>query len=210
MTITIQTYILGPIKNNTYVIIDEDTKQAALVDPAIPSKQIFTFIEQNGITLKYMLITHAHFDHIGGVKWFQGLTKDHVPVVMHPQDRDLWVDGGGAKNFGFKFDPGKVPDLFVEDQQNLKLGNCEFKVLHTPGHSHGHVTYAFIDDQIAFCGDLIFYHSVGRTDLADGNTEHLENSIRQKIFTLPDDTILYPGHGKPTSVKEEKENNPFL
>lgn len=210
MTIDIQTYTLGPLENKTYLINDINSKEAAIIDPSIPSKQISSWIEQNGITLKYILITHAHFDHIGGAKWFQNLSENHIPIALHEKDMELWKEGGGAKNFGFDFDPGVTPDLIVEDQQEFQLGNSTFKVLFTPGHSPGHVTYAFIDDQAAFCGDVIFFHSVGRTDLEHGSSEVLLTSIHQKIFTLSDNTILYPGHGKPTTVEEEKKNNPYV
>ena len=210
MSITIQTFVLGPIQNNTYLVVDDATRAAAIIDPSVPSNQIAEWLSQNDAVLKYILITHAHFDHIGGVEWVQSLTKDHIPVTLHALDKPLWLDGGGAKNFGFEFDPGEAPDMLVEDQQTLSLGNSTIKVLFTPGHSTGHVTYAFPQDQVAFCGDLIFYHSVGRTDLDDGNSQDLTHSIHEKIFTLPDDTVLYPGHGQATTVKEEKENNPFI
>ena len=187
-----------------------ENKEAAIVDPAIPSQQIASWIDQNSISLKFILITHAHFDHIGGVEWIRSLSEMHIPIALHENDVELWNEGGGAKNFGFDFDPGETPDFLVEDQQKLQLGKTEFKVLLTPGHSPGHVTYAFIDDLAVFCGDLIFHHGVGRTDLEYGSQKDLVTSIRQKIFTLPDDTILYPGHGKPTSVGEEKKNNPFI
>ena len=210
MSITIQTYILGPIQNNTYLVVDNDSKEAVIIDPAVPSNQISKWLEQNSVSLKYILITHAHFDHIGGVKWVRSLFLGHIPVTLHALDKDLWIKGGGAANFGFEFDPGDAPDLLVEDQQILTLGNSNIKVLHTPGHSSGHVAYVFLGDRAAFCGDLIFLHSVGRTDLDDSSSEDLYASIHEKIFTLPEDTILYPGHGKTTTVKEEKENNPFI
>ncbi len=210
MSIEIQTFTLGPLANKTYLVIDSNSKEAAIVDPSIPSKQISNWINENNISLKYILITHAHFDHIGGAKWFQGLSEIHIPIVLHEKDMDLWKEGGGAKNFGFDFNPGVTPDLIVEDMQILQLGNSDFKVLFTPGHSPGHVTYAFIDGLTAFCGDLIFHHGVGRTDLEHGNQDDLVASIHHKIFTLPDETVLYPGHGKPTTVDEEKKNNPFL
>jgi glyoxylase-like metal-dependent hydrolase (beta-lactamase superfamily II) len=210
MTIEIQTLTLGPLENKTYLIHDTASKEGVIVDPAIPSKQISTWISQNDISLKYILVTHAHFDHIGGVKWVQNLSKEQIPVALHEKDLQLWNEGGGAKNFGFDFDPGAVPNLMVEDQQDFQLGNSEFKVLFTPGHSPGHVTYVFMDDKSAFCGDLIFFHSVGRTDLEHGCQDDLAASIHQKIFTLPIDTVLYPGHGRPTTVGEEKKNNPYL
>ncbi len=210
MSISIHTFVLGQIQNNTYLLVDRDTRQAAIVDPTLPSQKIASLMEQENLELKLILITHAHFDHIGGVKWFQSLTKEHIPVALHPLDLDLWKSGGGAKNFGFEFDPGESPDFMVSDGQVIPLGNTDIQVLFTPGHSTGHVTYYCPADRAAFCGDLIFHHGVGRSDLDVSNEEDLYKSIQEKIFTLPDDTVLYPGHGEKTSVEEEKENNPFL
>jgi len=210
MTITIHTFVLGAIKNNTYLIVDDATQQAALVDPAAATNQIPELLEEKGYQLTYMLITHAHFDHVGGVKWMQSLTQQHIPVALHRLDLNLWKSGGGSRDFGFDFDPGPVPDLIVTDGQALPLGEIRITVLHTPGHSFGHVTFLDLADKAAFCGDLIFYHGVGRTDLDVCNEDDLFTSIRDKILTLPDDTVLYPGHGGKTSVGEERANNPFL
>ena len=210
MPLNIRTFILGPLQNNTYLVTDKESKETVIIDPSIPSKKISSWMEQNGIELKFILITHAHFDHIGGAQWVRSLSEKHIPIALHEKEADIWNGGGGAKNFGFDFDAGETPDFLVEDQQSLWLGESEIKVLLTPGHSPGHVTYAFIDNLVAFCGDVIFLHSVGRTDLENGSQEDLIASIHQKIFKLPDETILYPGHGEPTSVKEEKKNNPFV
>jgi hydroxyacylglutathione hydrolase len=210
MSIAIHTFILGPIQNNTYLVIDEPTRQAALIDPSTPSSQVVNFLKENDLDLQLILITHAHFDHISGVHRFRTFNNRPIPVAMHTLDLELWRDGGGSKDFGFELKTGEDPDVIVTDNQELLLGNTAFKVLHTPGHSFGHVTYYFPEERAAFCGDLIFYHGVGRTDLPVSNEPDLYTSIHEKIFTLPEDTILYPGHGEKTSVKEEKENNPFL
>lgn len=210
MSIAIHTFVLGPIQNNTYLVVDEESHQAAIIDPAAPSKHISDLITEQNLKLAYIFITHAHFDHIMGVKWARSLSQEHIPVAMHSLDMDLWKEGGGARDFGFEFDAGEVPDLIVEDQQIIPLGSTDFKVLHTPGHSFGHVAYYSSADSVAFCGDLIFLHGIGRTDLDTGSESALNKSIREKIFTLPGETVLYPGHGDRTSVKEEKKNNPFL
>jgi len=210
MSISIHTFILGPIRNNTYLTVDDETKQAVLIDPSIYSQDIFNLIEKDGLELKMMLITHAHFDHIGGVKGFQSHIKQRVPVGMHPSDRELWLNGGGSKDFGFEFEAGEAPDWQLSDGQEFTLGKTRFHVLHTPGHTHGHVTFLDLDDRAAFCGDLIFYHGIGRSDLDVSSEADLFHSIQKKIFSLPEDVILYPGHGEKTSVGEEKLNNPFL
>ena len=133
-----------------------------------------------------------------------------VNVYLHEAAVDLWENGGSAREFGFEFDPGPLPNRILAGGETLQIGNADFKVLHTPGHTPGHITFYSQKISSAFCGDLIFFHGVGRTDLAISNAQHLMRSIKEEIFTLPDDTILYPGHGKSTTVREEKLNNPFI
>jgi len=210
VTLTIETYVLGPIENNTYLIIEPVSKTAAVVDPSAPSREILERIRKNGFHLEYLLITHAHFDHIGGVKWFKHQFNDKPKSILHSADLELWSNGGGSKYFGFDFDTGGQPDLLIEENQNIELGNHCLSVLHTPGHTPGHVTFYSNENNAAFCGDLIFFHGVGRTDMHYSDELGLVSSIKKKIFTLPDQTILFPGHGPSTTVLEEKENNPFI
>lgn len=210
MALQIHTYVLGPIENNTYLISDKTTNEAVLIDPAVPSKKIVDFLINNNLSLKEIWITHAHFDHIGGVRWFSDQVKCRVKVAIYNEAIELWKNGGSARDFGFDFDPGPLPEMILSDNDILTVGKYEFTVLHTPGHTPGHVTFYCSEDNIAFCGDLIFYHGVGRTDLAISNTSDLMDSISKRILTLPDETRLYPGHGKSTTVGEEKRNNPYL
>ena len=210
MSLKIENFILGPIENNTYLLTDTETSLAALVDPSVPSREILEAIRKAGLQLNSILITHAHFDHIGGAKYFKKQLSGEPQVYLHQADLQLWQSGGGARDFGFDFDAGDQPDILFENEQTLKLGNIMIKVLHTPGHTPGHVTFHLPTSNAAFCGDLIFRHGVGRTDLAYSNQDDLFLSIKEKIFTLPDNTLLYPGHGPSTSVGEEKENNPFI
>ena len=210
MSLKIENFILGPIENNTYLLTDTETSSAALVDPSVPSREILEATRKAGLQLNSILITHAHFDHIGGAKYFKKQFGGEPQIYLHPADLQLWLTGGGALDFGFEFDAGDQPDILFENEQTLKLGNIMIKVLHTPGHTPGHVTFHLPNSNAAFCGDLIFYHGVGRTDLAYSNQDDLFLSVKEKIFTLPDNTLLYPGHGPSTSVGEEKENNPFI
>ncbi len=210
MSLVIDTFILGPIENNTYLLSDKTSKEAVLLDPAAPSKKIFQHIEKNNLYLREIWLTHAHFDHIGGVRWFLDQYKGEIQAAMHKDAVNLWKMGGSARAFGFDFDPGPPPTKLLSDNDILKIGTTEFTVLHTPGHTPGHVTFYDAQDNIAFCGDLIFYHGIGRTDLAISSTADLMKSISQKILTLPDETQLYPGHGQFSTVGEEKKNNPFL
>jgi hydroxyacylglutathione hydrolase len=210
MTLQIHTFILGPIENNTYLISDKRTNEAILIDPAAPSKKIVDFLIKNNLSLKEIWITHAHFDHIGGVRWFLDQNKNKIKSAIHKEAIDLWKNGGSASDFGFNFDPGPLPEMILSDNTILTVGKYEFAVLHTPGHTPGHVTFYCSEESIAFCGDLIFYHGVGRTDLAISNTSDLMDSISKRILSLPEETRLYPGHGQFTTVGEEKRNNPYL
>ena len=210
MTISISTLVLGPIENNTYLIADERSKIAAVIDPSVASRDLLQKIKDNDWHLEYILITHAHFDHIGGVKWLKGQFEHDIKVALHPADLELWQSGGSARDFGFEFDPGEDPKLMIENNQILKLGSISIEVLHTPGHTPGHVTFSIEKSLAAFCGDLIFYHGIGRTDLKISNEDDLLKSITDKIFKLDPNTTLYPGHGPATTVLEEMENNPFF
>ncbi len=210
MALIIDTFILGPIDNNTYLLSDKTSKEAVLIDPAAPSKKIVQHIEKNNLYLKEIWLTHAHFDHIGGVRWFLKQYGRGIQAVIHKKAVNLWKMGGSARDFGFDFDPGPPPDKLLSNNDILTIGTIKFTVLYTPGHTPGHVTYYDPQDNIAFCGDLIFYHGIGRTDLAISSTPSLMKSISQKILTMPDNTRLYPGHGQFTTVGEEKNNNPFL
>jgi glyoxylase-like metal-dependent hydrolase (beta-lactamase superfamily II) len=210
MTIKIDTFVLGPIENNTYLITDSDTRKAAIIDPSIPSREMLDSIRGNGLMLTHILITHAHFDHIGGAAWLKKQLNDEPRVYLHHSDLQLWLDGGGARDFGLNFDSGRNPDVILGDDEQLKIGGLKCDMLRTPGHTPGHVTFYFPHSAAAFCGDLIFFHSVGRTDLSYSSQDYLIRSITGKIFTLPEETVLYPGHGPTTTVGEEKANNPFL
>ncbi|MDP2966169.1 MAG: MBL fold metallo-hydrolase [Pelolinea sp.] len=210
MSLSISTFVLGPIENNTYLIADTSSKKAAIIDSSVASRKLFQKIQDNNWHLEYILITHAHFDHIGGVKWFKAQYNHELNVALHPADLELWRKGGSSKDFGFEFSVGSEPNLILEDNQILRLGEITIKVLHTPGHTPGHVTYLIEKDSAAFCGDLIFYHGVGRTDLKISNEDDLMQSIKGKIFKLDPNTTLYPGHGPATTVQEEMENNPYL
>jgi len=210
MTITISTLVLGPINNNTYLIVDQESKIAAVIDPSIASRELLQKITDEDLHLEYILITHAHFDHIGGVKWLKGQFDHAVKVALHLSDLSLWQSGGSAREFGFDFKAGEDPDLMIENNQVIKLGSTSIKVLYTPGHTPGHVTFSVENALAVFCGDLIFYHGIGRTDLKISNEYDLMKSIEEKIFKLDPKTTLYPGHGPSTSVQEEMESNPFF
>ena len=210
MSVYVETFILGPIENNTYLLIDEATHVAAVIDPATPSQNLVEKIHQKNAILTYILLTHAHFDHIGGVRYLARQSAHKLRIALHTADFDLWRNGGGSKDFGFDFDPGEEPDWILQGDDSIDMGKTEIQVLHTPGHTHGHVTFFLPQEKIAFCGDLIFHRGIGRTDLNVSHEPDLFKSIQEKIFSLPDETVLYPGHGPATSVADEKLHNPYL
>lgn len=210
MSLLISTYVLGSIENNTYLIADEQSKIAAVIDPSTASRELLQKIRNNNWRLEYIFITHAHFDHTGGVKWLKSQFAHDIKIALHPDDLELWQSGGSARDFGFDFTVGVDPDLMINNNDVIDFGSSSIEVLHTPGHTPGHVTFSIQGASVAFCGDLIFYHGIGRTDLKNSNEDALFKSIKKKIFKLDPKTILYPGHGPVTTVHEEMENNPFL
>lgn len=206
----IQKFTLGPFQNNTYLLSEVNSNDCVLIDPAIGSRVIMDEIVSQQKKLTQIWITHAHFDHIAGIQEIKKRLEFDIPIYVHPFDFQLWQDGGGIKEFGFEINLAPLPIFLIKDQQELRVGECHFQVLHTPGHTQGHVTFYNADESAAFCGDLIFQNSIGRTDLKGGDAKQLIRSIRSKILTLPDDTRLLSGHGTETTVGQERANNPFL
>ena len=200
----IKTFIEPPIDNNNYLLIDEQSKEAALVDCSAVDDNIKKALDENGAKLKYILLTHGHFDHIAGIR-----PDINAQIVMNKNDLN-WLNKVNQYLPMFGMPEMTIPniDIFVEDNSKLMLGNNEIKVIHTPGHTQGGVCY-LIDGKL-FSGDTIFRESVGRTDLEGGDFDQIIDSITNKIFTLAPETLIYPGHGRMTSVEWEKEHNRFI
>jgi glyoxylase-like metal-dependent hydrolase (beta-lactamase superfamily II) len=196
--------------NNTYLLVDRATGQSVAVDPSFGSEEVLEALEQNGWNLTAIWLTHAHFDHIAGVKTLVDRSTPPLPVGLHPEDLPLWKSGGGGGAFGFQMDPRPDPEIAFAHGQVLALGSSTVEVRHCPGHTPGHVIFYSAEDAAALCGDVIFYHGIGRTDLAGGSHAQLIDSIRGSILTLPPGTRLLSGHGPATTVEEEARANPFL
>ena len=209
MTIN-QTFVLGPIENNSYVLYDENSRQAWIIDPAMEPAPLVDFLEKHQFTLEKVLITHGHFDHYYGLPYLQKMLTTPFAVYLHPEDLALWQSGGGARHFWGQSLEVPKPTKLLTDGARLSLGETELIVLHTPGHSPGSVTFYCPSMATAYCGDLIFFHGIGRTDLDGGSFTDIQTSIKQKIFTLPENVTLLPGHGPATTVREEINNNPYL
>lgn len=200
-------YELGPMDNNTYLIVDTATNGAALVDPSFDSETLWPEIQKAGYLIRYVLNTHAHFDHVIGNAFY--VEKTSAPLALHRADLPLLQAlPEQGRMFGITVQPSPEPSLWLEDNQLLMLGETTIQVVTTPGHSPGSVT--FLVDNAAISGDCLFAGSVGRTDLPGGSWQTLLHSIRTRLLTLPDDIAVYPGHNEQTTIGNERRTNPYL
>ena len=199
---------LGPIGTNCYLVGDPGTKKAVVIDPGGDADKVLAAANAMGVELQAIWLTHAHFDHIGGVA---GLVRSlNVPVALHPFDLPLYHDLGGAKGWGIPLEPGPEPTILLDKVDSLAVGNLRFEVRFVPGHTRGHVAFYQKEAGVIFGGDVLFQNSIGRTDLPGGDFDTLINSIRTHFLSLPDSTIVYSGHGSETTIGAEGQFNPFL
>lgn len=211
MPLSISHYIIGPIQNNCYLVYDPASKETVVIDPPPGAQVLLKEVKEKELNLKAIWITHAHFDHMAGAAELVEMVFSPLPIGLHHKELDLYNNGGGANFFGYQIPPQPKPSLFFEDGQQLSIGSYQVEVRHCPGHSNGgQIIYYVPDAAIAFCGDVIFHRSIGRTDFPGGSFETLINSIQTQILTLPSETELLCGHGPSTTVGEEAAENPFL
>lgn len=202
----VRTITVGAFQENTYLVIDEDSQHAVIVDPGGEGQRLVGEIERSKATLDAIWITHAHVDHVGAIASVK--ERWNVPVYLHPLDRRLYEAAGRqAEVYGLPFEEPPAPDREFADGQKLTLGDSEMTVMHAPGHSPGHVVIH--GDGLALVGDCLFAGSIGRTDLPMSNPQQLAESLK-KIAALPPATVVYPGHGPETTIGEERLSNPFL
>jgi hydroxyacylglutathione hydrolase len=199
---------VGLIQTNCYVVGCEETKEGVVIDPGGHPERILAEVERQGLTIKYVLDTHAHFDHTDANGAMVQATG--ARLALHPQDLPLLRASGGAAFFGLQADPSPLPELELHNGDQLKVGKLRFEVLHTPGHTPGHVCFYEPAEGVLFDGDVLFYRGIGRTDLPGGSWRQLMDSIQQVLFALPEDTVVYSGHGPATTIGEEKRLNPWL
>jgi len=179
-----------------------------VIDPGGHSERILKAIEESGLTIRYVLNTHCHFDHMGANDDIVAATG--APLALHPAELPILQSRGGASWFGIPVQESPLPDVELEPGQVLEVGRLRFQVLFTPGHSPGGVTFYLEEEGVAFDGDVLFKMGVGRTDLPGGDWNTLIHSIREVLFALPDETVLYSGHGAKTTVGREKRSNPWV
>lgn len=198
---------LGKILTNCYIIADDNTKEAAVIDPAGEFELIKSFIEENNLNIKYILLTHGHGDHILALKELRDYSK--APLGIHAADEAMLNNASiNLSSMFSKVPVEQKPDFYLGDGAVFKLGASEFRILHTPGHTKGSIGIIFGKDLIS--GDTLFARGIGRTDFHGGDYNSIINSIRTKLFTLPEDIAVHPGHGASTTIGAEKRNNPFF
>ena len=208
----IRSFVFNPFSENTYVVYN-DHKNAFIIDPGNFSTEetrlLQNFIEENDLKIQNILLTHAHIDHVLGLQTVYNLYN--VPVLLHETEKEI-LDRNpmDANRFGFFFKPFEGEIQFLKENEVLKLDEDEFKILHIPGHSPGHIAFHNEAQKFVVSGDVLFEGSIGRTDLYKGNHEQLLESIRTKLFILDGDTKVYNGHGNPTTIGFEKDYNPFF
>ncbi|MFD2248499.1 MBL fold metallo-hydrolase [Pontibacter ruber] len=210
MKVTCLTF--NPFQENTYLLHD-DTKECVVVDPGCyephEQKQLQNYIEKEGLKVVKLLNTHCHVDHVLGNKFVADTYK--VGLEIHKEDEQtLRSVSVYAPTYGFhKYDAAE-PAAYLKEEETVRFGNTELKILFTPGHAPGHVVFYNEQEKVCIGGDVLFQGSIGRTDLPGGDFDTLIQSIKTKLFTLPDEVTVYPGHGPETTIGYEKKYNPFL
>jgi len=200
-------YTGGAFAQNAYLVTCAATRAGILVDPGAAVDDMLEAVSREGIEVSAIVLTHAHLDHVEGLTSAKRTTD--APILLHHADMQLYdAAPAQAEMFGLSLEPLPPVDRHLELDQVIRVGQCELRVREAPGHAPGHVV--LIGDGLALVGDCVFAGSIGRTDLPGGNLETLMNSIRTEILTLPDETILYSGHGPETTVGHERATNPFL
>jgi glyoxylase-like metal-dependent hydrolase (beta-lactamase superfamily II) len=200
---------VGPLRCNCSIIGDETTHEAMVIDPGDDIDDILTVLRENKLQVKQIVITHAHIDHVGGAMKLRAQTG--APILLNQSDYALlrmldmqatWV-GMAA--------PGEVAiEASIADGDSLRTGSLTANVMHTPGHTEGSVCLYFPAERLLIAGDTLFARSIGRTDLPGGSHEKIMRSLHDRVMTLPDETVVIPGHGQTTTIGEEREGNPFL
>jgi hydroxyacylglutathione hydrolase len=209
----IEVFTFNPVQENTFVIYDETNGECAIIDPGCFNnsefEQLTGFLSAYDLKPVKLINTHGHFDHIFGVERCRKAFD--LKWEAHPGDA-FWVENAPAKGalFGIKIDPVHPAEISLQHNDEIKIGNSTLKVIHVPGHSPGSICLYNEEDKTLIAGDVLFRGSIGRTDLEQGSHETLISEIKSKLLVLPNDVVVYPGHGPKTTIGYEKVNNPYL
>ena len=202
----IETNVVGALQENCYLVVDASTQRAVLVDPGSEGERLVHAVQASGAALDAIWLTHAHVDHVLGIAAVKRAWN--VPIHLHPLDRPLYDRAElSARMYGLPFEPLPPPERALADGDTLTVGSLSFDVMHAPGHAPGHVVIH--GHGVAFVGDCLFMGSVGRVDLPLSVPTDLTRSL-ERIAELPDDTVVYSGHGPATTIGHERRTNPFL
>ncbi len=204
----IRTLVLGMVQTNCYVVINKESKEALVFDPADHAEKIHEYLTSNDLVCKGILLTHGHFDHILAALKLAELTG--VKIHAHEAEKELLASPQLNASTRAGVNTSVVPDILLKDQEELSLAGFRIKVIHTPGHTAGGACYHFVDQDVLISGDTLFHEEIGRYDLPTGNGKVLLESIRTKLFILKDEVGVYPGHGIPSTIGHEKGHNPYL
>ena len=200
---------VGPLQCNCSVLGDEVSGEAMVIDPGDDIATVLAIVRRHNLRLKQIVITHAHIDHVGGAAKLRAATG--APVLLNQNDYGLLKMLDEQADWIGMASPGKVDiDQSIAQGDTVKAGSLSADVLHTPGHTEGSICLYFPAQQKLIAGDTLFAGSIGRTDLPGGSFDKIVRSIHEKVLALPDDTVVVPGHGRLTSIGEEREHNPFL
>ncbi|MFB3058034.1 MAG: MBL fold metallo-hydrolase [Ignavibacteriaceae bacterium] len=209
----IKKFTFNPFMENTFVVWDEQSREAAVIDPGMSNEveelEIKSFIEENSLDIKYLINTHCHIDHILGCRF----VKEKYNPVYYIPEKDLPLYDNADKQaemFGVTMDKLPKIDRYLTEDEKIILGSESFSNLFTPGHTPGEFSLYFDESQFCITGDVLFREGIGRTDLYGGDYNTLIESIKTKLFSLPDDILIYPGHGDESTIGYEKLHNPFL
>ncbi|MCF6360352.1 MAG: MBL fold metallo-hydrolase [Cyclobacteriaceae bacterium] len=210
--ITVKTFVFNPFSENTYILYDE-TKECVIIDPGCfdsnEQAEITSFINDNQLFPKYILITHGHIDHVLGVNYLKN--KFDIPVWV-PKEEEATYNAvpSYAGSYGFENYSHTPANYLISEGEEILFGSSSLKTILAPGHSAGHVAFVNIQENICIGGDILFSGSIGRVDLPGGDYDTLITSIKEKLFVLNDAMVVYPGHGATTTIKIEKESNPYF
>ena len=200
---------VGPLSVNCYIVACEQNREGIVVDPGGDVEHIISLVQKHGLKIGTIINTHGHFDHLGGNA--QVLAAFGARLLIHQADAPMLSRSAEvARNYGMQGENSPEADAFLTDGMEISFGTARLQVLHTPGHTQGGCCLYFEDEKIVITGDTLFANSIGRTDLPGGSHDQLLESIRTKLFTLPDEVIAYPGHGQQTTIGHEKRCNPYF